>query len=150
MAFAIAAIRKAPEDVRQFLEARTLIVDSVAAGRQLLGYDNLVLLLRNDATRSPAQFSTVGPILVPLGRAQKTGRAATLARPSGFGLGQAMISMGLEETRALSLARGSGRSLTVLARLIPGGSLKNPAWMKEGSQPRTGDPRGRVGFNQQV
>ena len=30
-----------------------------------------------------------------------------------------MISMGLEETRALSLARGSGRSLTVLARLIP-------------------------------
>ena len=132
VAFAIAAIRKAPEDVRQFLEARTLIVDSVAAGRQLLGYDNLVLLLRNDATRSPAQFSTVGPILVPLGRAQKTGRAATLARPSGFGLGQAMMSMGLEETRALSLARGSGRSLTVLARLIHRGSFENPAWMKEG------------------
>jgi len=132
VAFAIAAIRKAPENIRNFLEARTLVVDSIAAGRQLLAKDNLVLLLRNDATRSPAQFSTVGPILIPLGRAQKPGGTATLARPSGFGLGKAMISMGLEETRALSLARGSGRSLTVLARLIPGGSFENPAWINQG------------------
>ena len=132
VAFAIAAIRKAAEDVRHFLEARTLVVDSTAAGRQLLANDNLVLLLRDDAARSPAQFSTVGAILVPHGRAQKPDRAATLARPSGFGLGRAMISMGLEETRALSLARGSGRSLTALARLIPGGSFENPAWMNKG------------------
>jgi hypothetical protein len=44
-----------------------------------------------------------------------------------------MISMGLEENRALQLARGSGRSLTVLARLIPGGSFENPAWIDQGS-----------------
>ena len=31
-----------------------------------------------------------------------------------------MRSMGLDENRALTLARGSGLSLTVLARLIPG------------------------------
>jgi hypothetical protein len=43
VAFAIAAIRKATEDVRRFLEARTLVVDNAAAGRQLLGNDNLVL-----------------------------------------------------------------------------------------------------------
>ena len=60
VAFAIAAIRKATEDVRRFLEARTLIVDNAAAGRQLLGNDNLVLLLRDDAARSPGQFSAIG------------------------------------------------------------------------------------------
>ena len=133
VAFAIAAIRKSPEHVRDFLEGRTLVVDNMAAGRQLLANDNLVLLLRNDATRSPAQFSTLGSVLVPLGRVQRPGgTATTLARPSGFALGKAMVSMGLEENRSLSLARGSGRSLTVLARLIPGGSFENPAWINEG------------------
>jgi hypothetical protein len=132
VAFGIAAIRKAPEHVRNFLEARTLVVDNVAAGRQLLANNNLVLLLRNDATRSPPQFSTVGPVLVALGRAQKLGATRALPRPSGFGLGKAMMSMGLEETRALSFARGSGRSLTVLARLMPGGSFENPKWLDQG------------------
>jgi hypothetical protein len=56
VAFAIAAIRKAAPDVRLFLEARTLVVDSIAAGRQLLPSNNLVLLLRNDAARSPVSF----------------------------------------------------------------------------------------------
>ena len=132
VAFAIAAIRKAADDIRHFIEVRTLVVDSAIAGRQLLGRDNLVLLLRDDAAHSPAQFSAVGAILVPHGRPQRPDAAPILARPSGFGLGRAMVSMGLEETRALNLARGSGRSLTALARLIPGGSFQNPAWMNKG------------------
>jgi hypothetical protein len=93
VAFAIAAIRKAAKDVRRFLEVRTLVVDNAAAGRQLLARDNLVLLLRDDAARSPAQFSAVGAILVPHGRPQKPDRAQILARPSGFGLGRAMVSI---------------------------------------------------------
>ena len=60
VAFAIAAIRRAASEIRLFLEARTLVVDSVAAGRQLLPGENLVLLLRNDAARSPTQFLTAG------------------------------------------------------------------------------------------
>ena len=60
LAFAIAAIRRAASEIRLFLEARTLVVDSVAAGRQLLPGENLVLLLRNDAARSPTQFLTAG------------------------------------------------------------------------------------------
>jgi len=39
--------------------------------------------------------------------------------------------MGLEENRALTLARGCGRSLTALARLIPGGSYDPPAWVEK-------------------
>lgn len=129
VAFAIAAIRTADPLERLFLEARTLVVDSVAAGRQLAGNRRLVLLLRNDAARSPAQFSDLGPLLVPLSRAQRGSPAEILNRPTGYALGKAMVSMGLAETRAITLARGCGRSLTVLARLIPGGSHnESPKW----------------------
>ena len=134
VAFAVAAMRKADPNVRLYLEARTLVVDSAAAGRQLLATNNLVLLLRNDAARSPGQFSTIGPVLVPLGRKQSGGAAPTLDRPSGQAMGAAMKSMGLEENRALTYARGCGRSLTALARLIPGGTYEDPPWLKSGPE----------------
>jgi hypothetical protein len=120
IAFAVAAIRTAKPEVRLFLEARTLVIDSVAAGRQLLGNEDLILLLRDDAAKSPAQFAVVGSTLVPLGRQQRGGAGQTLARPSGYAMGIAMKSMGLSENEALTLARGCGRSLTALARLKPG------------------------------
>jgi hypothetical protein len=128
LAFAIAAIRKASPEVRLFLEARTLVVDSSGAGRQLLPHGRLVLLLRNDAAKSPTQFSQVGTTFVSLGRQQRGVSAPTLIRPTAHAMGLAMRSMGLEENRALTLARGSGRSLAALARLIPSGSYDPPAW----------------------
>ena len=134
VAFAVAAIRKADPAVRLHLEARTLVVDQLEAGRQLLPADKLVLLLRNDATRSPAQLSPIGSLLVPLGRRQSgRGMVATLDRPGGQAMGSAMKTMGLEENRALTLARGCGRSLRALARLIPGGMYVEPPWLREGS-----------------
>jgi hypothetical protein len=132
LAFAVAAIRKAKPEIRLFLEARTLVVDSSAAGRQLLPCERLVLLLRNDAARSPAQFSLMGTTFVPLGRRQRGVNAPTLIRPTSHAMGMAMRSMGLEENRAVTLARGSGRSLTALARLIPGGAYDAPAWEQQG------------------
>jgi hypothetical protein len=84
VAFAVAAIRKAEPHIRLYLEARTLIIDSAAAGRQLLAARNLVLLLRDDAAHSPGQFSVVGPVYwfrwgasrVSVLRQFSTGRAA--------------------------------------------------------------------------
>ena len=131
VAFAIAAIRKASPEIRLYLEARTLVVDSVAAGRLLTG-ENLVLLLRNDAARSPGQFSSRGSILVPLGRQQRGAGTATLPRPTGYAMGTALRTMNIDENRALTLARGSGRSLAALARLIPSGSYEQPAWVAKG------------------
>jgi hypothetical protein len=49
-------------------------------------------------------------------------------------MGVAMRSMGLEENRALTLARGCGRSLAALARLIPGGAYELPAWLQKGRE----------------
>jgi hypothetical protein len=134
VAFAIASMRASRPDIRLLFEARTLVVDSVAAGRQLLGSDNLILLLLNDAARSPTQFQNFGSTLVPLGRQQRGGNVPTLTRPSGFAMGAAMRSMGLDEGKALMLARGSGRSLTALARLICEGPGLVP-----------GHPRGSMG-----
>lgn len=132
IAFVIAAMRKAKPEVRLFIEARTLVIDSIEAGRQLFGCKNLILLLRNDAARSPLQFSELGSIVVPLGRQQRGGTAVWLSRPSGYSLGMAMRSMGFGDNEALTLARGCGRSLTVLARLRPGGAIQPPEWVKGG------------------
>jgi hypothetical protein len=133
LAFAIAAIRKAPPQTRLFLEARTLVVDTVVAGRQLVSDGNLVLLLRGDPSKSPKQFSTIGTTLVPLGRQQRGVGVPILDRPTAHAMSVAMRSMGIEENRALTLARGCGRSLTALARLIPGGSYEKPAWVAGGA-----------------
>jgi hypothetical protein len=134
VAFAIAAIRKAPAETRLFLEARTLIVDSVGAGRQLPSDGKLVLFLRGDAAKSPRQFFAMGATLVPLGRQQQGLGSPVLDRPTSYAMSVAMRSMKLEENRALALASGSGRSLRALARLIPGGSFDEPSWLGKGSE----------------
>lgn len=133
IAFAVAAIRKADPAIRLYLEARTLIVDSAAAGRLLPAQGKLVLLLRKDAATSPKQFLSIGSLLVPLGRKQNSTGAIVLDRPGGQAMGIAMKSMGLEENQALTYARGSGRSLRALARLIPGGRYVEPSWLNHGA-----------------
>lgn len=129
IAFAIAAIRKAKPEIRLFLEARTIVVDNMTAGRMLLTERNLIYLLRGDAADAPGQFVSRGPSLVPLGRYQRTGARQALHRPSGQMMGIAMKTMGIPETMAITLARGCGRSLTVLMRHRPGGRCQPPAWM---------------------
>jgi hypothetical protein len=133
VAFAIAAIRKAKPEVRLFLEARTLVIDTMAAGRELLVEDNLVFLLRDDAAQSPGQFAARGPTLVALGRQQRNGKGQALVRPSGHEMGMAMRTMGLPENEAITMARGCGRSLSALARRIPGGCSPLPNWSKNGT-----------------
>ena len=134
VAFAVAAIRQAPPAVRFFLQARTLIVDTVEAARFLAPKSGLLLILRGEAGRSPSQFSAGTTTLVPLGRQQKLGANEILPRPTAQALGKALMSMGWEENEALTLARGSGRSLTALSRLRPGGNYDPPGWVAEGAQ----------------
>jgi len=129
IAFAVAAIRKANSKIRLFLDSRTLIVDSMDAGRMLINQPNIIYLLRGDSADAPGQFATRGPTLVPIGRYQRSSTTQALNRPSGQMLGMALQSMGIGEARALTLARGCGRSLTVLMRQIPGGSCQPPEWM---------------------
>lgn len=129
LAFAVAAIRAAKPEIRLFLEARTLVIDTVAAGRALLGGDGSVFLVRGEAARSPGQFASSIPTLVPLGRQQRISKGIQLERPSGFAMGRAMMSMGYSQAQAENLARDAGRSLAALARQIPGGASDEPPWI---------------------
>ena len=130
IAFAVAAIRAATPDLRLFLEARTLILDTPESVREFVGKSNLVFFLRGEAARAPGQLSDVGPTLVPLGRQQKLHKGIVLERPSTFAMANVLSQMNFPRARAEALARGCGRSLTALARQIPGGTSEDPAWLE--------------------
>lgn len=129
-AFAVAAIRSAKPEVKLFLEARTLVVDTAAAARELVGKSNLVFLVRGEAARAPGQLGDAGPTLVPLGRQQAIKRGTLLERPSSFAMANVLTNMNQPRARAEALAKGCGRSLTALARQIPGGTCEVPDWVE--------------------
>ncbi|UWQ78705.1 hypothetical protein K3725_15530 [Leisingera sp. S132] len=128
IAFAIAAIRSAKPEARLFLEARTLIIDSLEAGRNLLSHNNLIFLLNGETVGTPGQFYDRAATLIPLGRRQKSGTSSQLNRPTGYELGKALLELGIPEPKAMALARGCGRSLSALQRLIPSGGYSEPKW----------------------
>jgi hypothetical protein len=130
VAFAVAAIRKAPPDIRAFLEARTLIVESEEAARYLSKRENLAFLPRGHASNLVGLLAQNGPTLVALGRENLGKRSDTLPRPTGQSLGRAIETMGLSPEEALILARGCGRSVTIIARRIPSGRAQQPTWLQ--------------------
>ena len=129
VAFAIAAIRRAESDLRKFLEARTLVLDTEEAARQLARDRNLIFVTRGGALSLSGLIAKCSPTVVPLGRADpKRGTSTVLERPTGFALGKALETMGYTPETALLLARKCGRSVTILARQIPRASAKRPEW----------------------
>ena len=130
-AFAVAAIRKAPPETRLFLEARTLIVDSEEAARQLGGHQGLIFLTRGQARQLSGVLASYGPTVVGMGGDQPRRNYDVLPRPTGHALGKALTVMGFPDDRAYQLARSCGRSVTILARIlgIPGAA---PEWLPQG------------------
>jgi hypothetical protein len=132
IAFAIAAIRKAKPEVRFFLEARTLIVDNEDAARLLAGRPNLTFLPRAQARQNAGLLAKSSPTLVAIGGDQPNRNYDVLARPSTSVMGKAISTMVNSEERGYELARSCGRSVTILARLIPGGAAALPEWINQG------------------
>jgi len=132
IAFAVAAIRKADPQVRQYLEARTLIIESEDAARFLQEKRDLIFFPRGQAQNIAGSLARSGPTLVAMGADRPNRIDAVLPRPSSSNLGKAIATMGFEEDRAYDLARKCGRSLTFLRRLIPGGAPSDPEWMTDG------------------
>ncbi|WP_445621139.1 hypothetical protein ACUN8C_04685 [Kushneria sp. Sum13] len=133
-AFAVAAIRSAHPEAKEYLEARTLIVDTHEAGRALYSKSNLVFLLRGEAAQTPIKLNEPAPVIVPLARSQRIAEGTSLPRQSNFAISRALIDMGIEELRADQLARGSGSSLAALERSIPGGACNTPPWINSARQ----------------
>ena len=121
IAFAVAAIRKADPKVRRFIEDRALIIDTRDSARQLEHLRNLILLLRPDASPIAGMLAEQHLVFVPVGRDNPSaGNATLLEQQTIQGLTTAIQTMGLTEQAARDLALKCGRSVTILARRIPG------------------------------
>ncbi|MFA7439425.1 MAG: hypothetical protein WCZ66_00470 [Sphingomonadaceae bacterium] len=127
-AFAVAAIRSANADIRQYIESRTLIVDTIEAGRALVGQKNLAFLLRNEAAQSPVSFAEDGPTVVPVARRNPANNGIPLIRQTAFAIKQVLIKMNVAEGEAETLSRGCGGSLSALQRMRPSGACDLPPW----------------------
>jgi hypothetical protein len=129
LAFAIACIRKAEENIRAFLESRMLILESKDAARQLADSGHLVFAVLGEAVEMAGRLAENHPVIVPLGRESLNDAANTrLARPSTFEMAAALRTMGLVEDRAQRIARECDRSTTILSRRIPSAVAKLPRW----------------------
>lgn len=129
IAFAVAAIRKAPEPVRKLLEARTLIVETEEAARHLVNTSSLIYLPRLAARSCVGILKTSGPTVVSAGAEDKKSDHVELARPTSTQLGKAFTGMGMSESEGYDVARTCGRSLAVLARQKPSGTAELPRWV---------------------
>lgn len=134
IAFAIAALRKAETDVRLFLEARTIIVDTIDAARLMAQKKSLVFFPTGQARHMIGLLAGNGPTLVAIGGDELKRDHEVLIRPSSRSLGNAIETMGFPEGDGYELARQCGRSVTILARLIPSGSAEKPEWLDHWKQ----------------
>lgn len=129
-AFSVAAIRSADEDVRKYLEARTLILESAEAASELANRRDLNFLVRGAALPLTGLLSGRNiPIVVPVGRDQPNkGDATNLRIPRYDELADALQSMGMSEETAQRRARECGRSITILKRRIRRAHISGPDW----------------------
>jgi len=110
IAFAVAAIRTADPEIRAYLEARTIVLDSEDAGRSLAVRQNLVFLPRAGAITLAGYLGQTNATVVPLGREDsRRGNAIVLNRPTSSSLADALATMGFSEEQARQLARSCGR-----------------------------------------
>lgn len=126
VSFAVAAIRTAEPSLRDFLEARTLVVESKDAVSQRTVTNGMVFLPRGTAIDLASSLSYLAPTLIPSARMDSSVKA--LQRPNTYELSEALKLMVRDDERAERLARECGRSVTILARRIPRVDPPSPPW----------------------
>jgi hypothetical protein len=133
LAFVSAVIRSAEDGTREFLGARTLIVETEEAARQLRSSDGLIMAVRGGATGAAGMLANEGHrVIVPIGRDTiKPSSAITLPRPSAYEMSEGLQEMGFSEDEALRRAYECGRSVSILARRIPSATAGRPAWSND-------------------
>ncbi|MBY3258699.1 hypothetical protein HFO09_29765 [Rhizobium laguerreae] len=132
-AVAVAAIRRAGDDERKYLEARTLIVDADDAARTFTDRNPLSFIVSPTAPKSAGPLGVLGPVVTGMGIDTTRKGYERLARPSRHQMREALMTMGLPEDKAEALAIRSGSSLTILERHAPAATYQPPAWAADGS-----------------
>jgi hypothetical protein len=134
VAFVVATVRKADPDIRAFFEARTVVLDSNEAARELANKRNLIFVARGSVTTSDYVARTA-PTVTVIGRDRpdNKGYLSIAERPPTDVFAEALRSMGIAEDESRLLARASGRSATILMRRFPNGTAPIPEWKKAGA-----------------
>lgn len=133
-AVAVAAIRQTDKTSREFLEARTLIVDTDEAGRSLSTAGRYGYILSPTVKEVGGSLANFGPTVSTLDYRPKGNGYSRLERPSIREMSEALKSMSYGEEEAETLARKSGRSLTILQRHAPRSESHPPSWAEEGER----------------
>jgi hypothetical protein len=128
IAFAVAAIRSAEPEVREYLESRTLIVRTESAARFLAMKSRMVFIATGTAEPLAGVLAKNCPTLSAATGAQAK-RSPILKRPTASGMVPGFIEMGLDHGQGYELAHRCGRSLTILKRLIKNAPVADPAWV---------------------
>lgn len=135
IAFAVAAIRKLPEeDKKREFESRSLIVNSEKAARELAENNELILLAHKEAVKLAGQLQRRHSVVVGVGRPNKYSGATQLERPSALSMAKAIEASGIERSQAYEMAKKCGRSLTVLARQHAAAHMEPPGWYSRRSE----------------
>lgn len=128
IAFAVATIRTAPENVRQLLESKTMVVESAEAAQFLHGMRDMVYLVWKAAEQAAPSLGQRGPTLTAAtGVQRKRTGLMQLDRPSASVMAEAMTAMNIDRQEAYELAQKCGRSLVILRRLNPAAGVDAPA-----------------------
>ena len=130
VAFAVAAIRMAPPDVKRALEVKTLIVETEAAARFLSQRTNLTFITTNEGDRLSGVLAVKGPTLSAVTGVQAR-KHTSLKRSSATGMLDGFMAMGIEREEGYELAHRCGRSLTILERLISNQAYCPPEWISD-------------------
>lgn len=127
MAFPFAAIGPLPFLHKMYWESRMLVAGTEAA-RSLLGLSaKLVVIMDGGDPDLAASLVNAGHHVYLASETDLPG-GMRLSRPWRFTIQRGLEAMGLDHSKAQTMARNCGRSLTILRRLMPVGGSKPPAW----------------------
>jgi transcriptional regulator with XRE-family HTH domain len=134
MAFLYASISPLPEPYRLTYWSRSVVAATNETARELIGLGTPLIIVLIDPEAGLAQrlvddghhvFAAHGPNATPVGATRR------LARPWRHNLQIALTRAGLSEEDAHRFARASGRSVTVLRRLMPAAPNCRPKWAEQ-------------------
>lgn len=131
MAFLHAALDPLPSSYRLSYLGQCVVANDDETARELLGLGTPLIIVMAEPDGGLAQrlvsegnyvFAAYGP------NATSAFNAAKLVRPWRYDLERALEHAGLRDEEAHRLAHASGRSITVLRRLMPAAAHKRDGW----------------------
>lgn len=132
MAFLYAAIAALPDAYRRYYWSRCVVADDDRTARDLVGVaSQLYVVLVDPETGLVQRLVADGHhVLAIYGAQTASGGVRQLARPLPHELEAALKRAGAGDQVAHQAARGAGRSITVLRRLMPAAPVQGAQWAK--------------------